>query len=667
MRVLKVVSAYLLLVLGSGSIIAQEKEQKELKKEAVVYKELSVDPLRAPSDKEIGDIIEAGKRADVLPFLAGYYDRLGDQHSFANPKVARTKHLDLDITIDFESQTITGTAEYDLDPNAGNEIVFDMKHLLIDKVQVDGQTVKHKYGSEDSLFGRALIVPLVENSSKVTISYRTTSMSPALQWLNERQASSPLKYLYTQGEAILTRSWIPIQDSPGIKITYEATVHVPEGYNVAMSAKRIEATAKRYKFKLDHPIPSYLIALAVGEFEFREISENCGIYANSEMIEMAANEFAETPEMIRIAEELVGPYIWDRYDMIVLPPAFPFGGMENPMLTFLTPTVIAGDRSLVSLIAHELAHSWSGNLVTNATWNDFWLNEGITVYLERRIIEAWHGRQAKHMNHYHGYNDLVSTINELGHTSEDTQLKLNLEGRDPDDGMTDVAYEKGALFMEFLEKSLGRDELDRMLKKYFEDFKYKALNTEQFVAYLKRNGAHLVLTDDVVMKWIYGKGLPEQAIEKPKSFQIMDHEFEGQLKRGEFDPKKMEMLTTPEWLYLLDMAMKMESVERPVFTGFWKYKDRLNSNAEIQTKWFLFLIRNGMDKQDEVIYDFLSRVGRRKFLVPIYRELLNSGKDKEIIKQKYLKVSPNYHSITQNTLDEMFGISFKERASLNEQ
>jgi aminopeptidase N len=379
-----------------------------------------------------------------------------DIHSFAKPEVARVTHVALDLAADFAEKRMRGSATLEVQAApGGKEIVLDSKGLEIGSVTNEaGQKLPFAVGAVDPNLGSPLTVTL-NGANRIRISYASAPDAAALQWLTKQQtAGKKQPFLFSQGQAILNRTWIPTQDSPGIRQTWEARITVPQGIRVVMSGEDLtpkgEMTKpegmRSYRFRMDKPVAPYLIAIAAGDIAFQPLGPRTGVYAEPVMLKAAANELADTEKMVAAAEKLYGEYRWGRYDMIVLPPAFPFGGMENPRLTFLTPTMIAGDRSLVSLIAHELAHSWSGNLVTNATWADFWLNEGFTTYFENRIMESLYGPARAAQALALGSDDMLAAMEEAGGANAPaTTLHINLAGKDPDEGMTDIAYEKGRL------------------------------------------------------------------------------------------------------------------------------------------------------------------------------------------------------------------------------
>ncbi|MEX2380522.1 MAG: M1 family aminopeptidase/hydrolase, partial [Vicingaceae bacterium] len=398
-----------------------------------------------------------------------------EHHSFSKAEEAVLTHLKWDAEVDFESKRILATAQWTIDNKKGVDTIYlDSRNLNIEEIKRNDAEKGIEYGAHEvsDFLGTKLAIPITENTKTISIKYHTTKGADALQFLAPQQtADKTHPFLFTQSQAILARTWLPCQDSPGIRFTYEASVKVPEGMLALMSAENpTEVSADgNYQFVMDQPVPSYLMALAVGKLEYAKIGEITGVYAESEVIEAAAYEFAEMQNMVDTAEALYGEYRWGKYDVIVLPPSFPFGGMENPRLTFATPTIIAGDRSLTALIAHELAHSWSGNLVTNATWEDIWLNEGFTVYFENRIMEEIYGKDFANMLAILSYQDLLEEIDWLKSEDrlEDTRLKVDLEGRDPDDGLTGVPYDKGYFLLRLIEETVGRERWDEFLNTYF--------------------------------------------------------------------------------------------------------------------------------------------------------------------------------------------------------
>jgi leukotriene-A4 hydrolase len=441
-----------------------------------------------------------------------------DPHSYSRPDEARVDHIGLDLTVDFAKKQLAGTATLRVkkQPNA-TALILDTHGLDIRKVTLQPGNVaaQFKLGAEDPIKGRALEIPLHSETTEVTIDYSSSPGARALQWLEPAMtAGKKHPFLLSQSQAILARTWVPCQDSPGVRFTYDATLRVPKELLAVMSAENPQAKNAEgiYNFRMPQPVPAYLLAIAVGDLEFRPFDTRSGVYAEPSVIEAAANEFSDTPKMIGTAEELYGPYRWGRYDLLVLPPSFPYGGMENPRLTFLTPTVLAGDKSLVSLISHELAHSWSGNLVTNATWSDFWLNEGFTTYFEHRITEKLYGREYDEMLRLLGVTDLKTELATL--PPKDQALYVDLAGRDPDDAPGTV-YEKGALFLRLLEETAGRAKWDQFLRAYFDEFAFKPMTTATFTERLKAQ------LPDVVQKvnideWIHGPGIPANA-PKPQS------------------------------------------------------------------------------------------------------------------------------------------------------
>ncbi len=584
-----------------------------------------------------------------------------DPHSFARPSEAQATHLNLNVEVDFEAQRIRGTATYTVDNRSGgNHIIFDTKNLDIIAVSSpEDSAVAFQLGEKDPILGQPLEIMLKPGTQTVTIQYATTAGASALQWLTPQQtAGKQHPFLFTQSQAILARTWIPCQDGPGIRFTYSATVKVPSDLMAVMSATNpTERNAEGvYHFEMKQAIPAYLMALAVGDIRFKSVGARTGVYAEPAQLDEAVYEFADMEKMLVAAEELYGAYRWERYDLIVLPPSFPFGGMENPRLTFATPTILAGDRSLTSLVAHELAHSWSGNLVTNATWNDFWLNEGFTVYFENRIMEKLYGKDYADMLMVLGYEDLLETINDLGPGSDDTKLKLALDGRDPDDGMTDIAYEKGFALLRTIEMAVGRERWDAFLKAYFNDNAFGTMTTEGFITKLN---ADLIQGDSAATKaiqldkWIYQAGIPE-GYPAPSSARFDAVDAELAKWTGGATPASLTTKdwSTHEWLRFIrglpkDISLsKMADIDKAF--GFTK-----SGNSEILGAWFEPVIRQKYTAGYDSLEKFLMHVGRRKFVKPLFKLMAETPEGKEMATKIYAKARPNYHSVTQGTIDEI--------------
>lgn len=599
-----------------------------------------------------------GKQEKQEEFTMAY-----DPHSFSKPTEAKVTNLNWKATVDFDAKKINAVATWAIElSNDADVVIFDTKGLKIQNVTLDdGSTAEFKLAKEDSLLGTALAVLVKPNTKAVSITYETDPHAEALQWLSPQQtAGKKFPFLFTQSQAILARSWVPCQDSPGVKFTYEAEVNVPEDLLALMSASNPQQKNESgtYKFQMKQPISSYLLALTVGDVAFKPISNRSGIYAEPSLVDTAAWEFADLEKMIAGAEELYGPYQWERYDVIVLPPSFPFGGMENPRLTFATPTILAGDRSLTSLIAHELAHSWSGNLVTNATWNDFWLNEGFTVYFETRIMEKLYGRNYAEMLaslNLQDLNDEIKSLNETHHP-EDTKLLLNLDGRNPDDGVTDIAYNKGYFFLRSIEEKYGRDKFDSFLKAYFTQNAFKAMNTEGFKAYIKeyyQKNFSVVLEDSLFHAWIDTEGLPASC-PKPQStrFKVVDDLLAGWKAEKPFDKSVSKDWSTHEWLHFLkNLPATLSLAQMKAVDDFGNFT--ASGNAEIIAAWGVIAIRNHYSKMDPKIESFLIQTGRRKFLSPLYNELIKTEEGKKRARAIYEKARPNYHFVATNTFDKL--------------
>lgn len=580
-----------------------------------------------------------------------------DPHSSTEYKVARVNSLDWDAELDFENKQIKATALWRFKAENGAKFIyFDSKNLTIEDISDNNGSIKgwELINQKYSWLGESLKIPINDKSVFIKIRYTTSKEADALQWLEKTQTSDKKgPFLFTQSQAILARTWLPCQDSPGIRFNYKARVKVPKGMLALMSANNPTKInpAGIYTFEQANPIPSYLMALAVGHLAFEAIDQKSGVYAEESMLKKSVEEFSELPKMIQAAEDLYGPYSWGKYDILVLPPSFPFGGMENPVLTFATPTIIAGDKSLTSLIAHELAHSWSGNLVTNANWNDFWLNEGFTVYFERRIMESIYGKEYAEMLASLGYKDLESTLKDLGNTNEDTRLKLKLEDRNPDDGMNDIAYEKGYFLLRSIESEVGRSAMDTFLRRYFNRFAFQQMTTEKFISYLKKE----LISEEVYLKlkidqWIYEAGVPENInIPKSERFARVEKSVADWREKKQLSPELTNAWSSHEWLHFIRKMSEQINVQEMELLD-QQFGFTQSGNSEILFEWFKLGINKKYQPCFPSLEIFLNTVGRRKFILPLYKSLMANDYS-DFAKRVYSASRMNYHAVATQSID----------------
>ena len=607
------------------------------------------------------------------PNDSGPIDPAFDYHSYANVDQFRTTHLDLDLRVDFHFKTIAGSVTLELkrlDPRS-TQLVLDTKDLMILDVtqkasDVLGATSKNQtiwvsrpfhLEKPDPILGSALVIdlpPSKKGTESIKIDYETLESSSALQWLTEKQTARHKPFLYTESEPIGARSWIPLQDTPQVRAPYKARVHTDEGLRAVMSAEN-DPTVKAkglYSFVMPQAVPSYLIALAVGDLEFQETGPRTGVYAEKSMIKAAAKEFADTESMIQANEKMFGPYRWSRYDILVMPPSFPEGGMENPRLSFITPTVIAGDKSLVSVIAHELAHSWAGNLVGNATWRDFWLNEGFTDYMESRIMTAVYGEPRASMEAVLGLKSLQADLAKL--KPADQVLAIDLRDRDPADGFTNIPYEKGRLFLNYLDAKFGRERFDGFLRGYFDHFAFKSVNSEQFISYLQENLLDRypgIVTRAQVNTWILSPGLPADAVLPVTTlFQPVDAARDAWLA-GKVPAKKIGSdWVAQQWLYFLGgmpstlAAAQLAELDKAF--GLSK-----SANAEIGHSWFKLVIVNNFQPGFSHLEEYLKTIGRRKLIEPLYEALMKTPAGAAMAKRVFAMARPGYHPETVKAIE----------------
>jgi aminopeptidase N len=585
-----------------------------------------------------------------------------DPHSHARAWEVAVRHLSLDLEVDFESRRLGGSVRFDLDRHdaGATELVLDTWQLeVLDVTLADGTQAAYELGESDPLLGSALTIQIGAADS-VVVHYRTHPDARALQWLEPEQTSSGQPFLFTQSQAILARSWVPLQDSPSVRFSYDATVRVPPALLALMSA--VNPTGRTedgvHRFTMPQRVPSYLMALAVGDLEFRSTGPRSGVYAEPSVVDAAAWEFADTEEMIDAVQRRFGRYRWDRYDVLVAPASFPFGGMENPRLTFLTPTLLAGDRSLVSVVAHELAHSWSGNLVTNATWNDVWLNEGFTEYLETRIVEDVYGERFATMILQLYRQELLAALPDLD--PRDTWLEQDLAGRDADEGASPVAYHKGSLFLSMLEQAVGRERLDAFLTAYFDRYAFRSMDTPSFVQHLRMQllePAGITAEDVRLEAWVHGPGLPDNApVWHSEAFAAVDRAVAALLAGGPASGVDVDGWSPHEWIHLLRALPEGAdgSLLDDLDETFGLSESR---NSEILFTWLRYAVRSGhvFDslRADRALADFLERQGRIKFLRPLYAALVETEGGKERAREIYAVARPGYHAVAAGVVDRI--------------
>ncbi len=589
-----------------------------------------------------------------------------DPHSCSQPNDVVVKHLDLNLNVNFDEKSLRGFAAWTLQQNnpEATHLYLDVSGLHIEKIiWEDGSAAAFTITPSTEVLGAALAITLKPQQKQVRIYYHTDPDAAALQWLDPQQTlGKNLPFLFTQSQAILARTWIPCQDSPGIRFTYQAQIETPPGLMALMSAENpIQQHPKGiYNFSQPIPIPAYLMALTVGDYQFAAVGNRTGVYAEPGILQAAVEEFADMEQMLEAAEKLYGPYVWGRYDLAVMPPSFPFGGMENPVLTFATPTIIAGDRSLVALVAHELAHSWSGNLVTNATWNDFWLNEGFTVYFENRIMEAIYGRDYAEMLAHLSWQDLQTEVQEFMQTRpKDTRLKLDLEGRDPDDGMNTIAYDKGYMLLRLIETTVGRKRFDAFLTNYFESNKFQTMDTERFLTILNDSLLTPAETQQIdVQTWVYQSGLPANCPKpQPSRFEAIDAHLKTLAASQALPPKnETDQWSTHEWLHFINnLPPQTDRSMLAKLDAAYGFTQR--NNAEILSAWFNPVIRLQYKPAYPKMEQFLMNVGRRKFLMPAYRSLKSSGQ-LALARNIYERARGNYHAVSRQSLDALLGTDF---------
>jgi len=583
-----------------------------------------------------------------------------DPHSFFDTDQPLARRLSLKLVIDFERKIIDGAVVLHFGSPVDGLMDLDTKGLTLRSVRSSGGAlIPFELGDDVPVLGRRLRLHLPVGTREVAIDYQTSPEAVALQWLTPAQTEGGRHpFVFSQCQAIHARTMVPLQDTPRARVTYEAEVTVPEPLAAVMSAgpkgtrPGPRPGTRAFLFEMPQPIPPYLLALAVGDLQSRDLSPRSRVWAEPATVEKAAWEFAGIEEMITRAEGLFGRYEWDRYDMLVLPPSFPYGGMENPRMTFLTPTLLAGDRSLVDVVAHELAHSWTGNLVTNATMDHFWLNEGSTVWAERRILEALHGAEAAVLGWAIGQRALDTEFERFGAGSPLTRLRTDLRGVDPDDAFSSIPYEKGSRFLALIERTAGRERFDRFIRDYIARFRFTSITSEEFITFLEEKlpGVAAEVHSD---SWLYEPGMPANApVFRSERLEELTA-LAGRWAGGARPSKEQVSGWKPS-----EMLIYLQHLPRLMDPASCEWLDRVlgltgRGNYEILVEWLTIAAGSDYEPVFGRVREVLTRVGRMKYLRPLYKALGNQPRTRALAREIFAKAGPGYHGVARRVVESV--------------
>ncbi|WNG45989.1 M1 family metallopeptidase [Archangium minus] len=576
-----------------------------------------------------------------------------DPHSYNDDTQPETENLTWKARVDFRTRRLHAEATLSLKETSAGPLDLDTRDLEIRSVvDAEGKPLPFLVSPPEPILGSRLRVELRPGTKQLTIRYRTSPQASALQWLTPAQtAGGQFPYLFSQCQAIHARSVVPLQDTPRIRIRYRAELTVPKELKAVMAAgftgREEQGVEAVERYEMPQPIPPYLLAFAVGRLAAKELGPRSRVWAEPEVLESAAEEFEDVDAMLRAAEALFGAYDWERFDLLTMPPSFPYGGMENPRLTFLTPTLLAGDKSLVSVVAHELAHSWTGNLVTNASAEHFWLNEGFTVFAERRILEVLYGSDVAALHAALGRRALEDAVQHFKDHPKLTALRTHLSGVDPDEAFSQVPYEKGFLFLRAIEDAVGRPAFDDFLKRYIESHRFQALTTEQFTTFVEK---HLpgVLAKVDAEAYLNKPGIP-QGSPVPRSNRL---EQIGRMKDKVPTAEDVKDWTPAEWQLYIEGLRK--GTPRDVFRQLdERFHLTKSHNSEVLVSWLAAALRAGWEPALGRTEAFLGEVGRMKYLKPLYGALAATLEGKALARSLFNRYAERYHPIAQAAVESI--------------
>jgi leukotriene-A4 hydrolase len=607
--------------------------------------------------------------ADLSPIDPGT-----DYHSYANTDQFVLRNVQIDVRVDLETKDISGAVGLNfkrLDPGA-TQLVLDTRNLMIIGVSqkatdVLGATAKDQtvwvsrpfhLEKPDPILGSALVIDLPPNrktTELIRIEYETQPNAPDLQWLSPEQTAGGHKgFLYTRSEAIGARSWLPLQDTGQVRVTYKARIFTDSDVLAVMNAET-DLKAKRngdYSFVMPQQIPASSIALAVGDLQFKDTGARTGVYAEKPMLKAAANELAGMESMLAAGEKSFGPYRFARYDVVVMPPGFPDLRIDYPRLSFLSPTAIVGDKSMPPAVAGGLGGAWSGQVTGNATWRDRWLCDGFTAYFQTKLLELLYGQQRASMEAVADLQSLRRDLTVL--PPKDQVLTADLRGRDPKLALGAVSREKGRLFVNFLEAKFGGERFDAFVRGYFDHFAFKNIGTPEFNNYLDENLLQRfpgIVTREQVLAWEDESGVPADAVFPASSgFEPIDAARSAWLS-GKLPSKKFGLdWTSLEWRYFLDnmpatlSANQLGDLDKA-------YGLTRSQNAEIESSWLVSAVRSQYQPAFTRLEEYLKTVGRAQLIVPLYSELNKTPSGAAWAKRVFPKARPTYHPETAAAVD----------------
>ena len=613
-----------------------------------------------------------------------------DISTYSNFDKILQKSLYIEVTLDFKTKTLYGeiTSTYKYIDKTEKYLILDLKGPKIQNIYNIQRNQKYplKYEIIENLPDKnALGTPLKinlplfgktkPNEIKIKIEFITNENCTAIQFLNKEQThSKKYPFMFTQCEPIQCRSLFPCQDTPSAKVNVTVKTYIDKPYLMLFSGipKSIYWDANKQKnvivYKQQIIIPTYLIAFAAGKISYEKISERCGVYAEEEIIEKAKNEFKNAELYLSKAEEYLNrKYDWGTYNLLVLPFSFPYGGMENPNLTFVTPSLLAGDGSLSYVIGHEISHSWTGNLVTNKNWENFWVNEGFTTFMERKLDGMIYGEEMESLESIVGLNDLIRDIEMFGENNNYTQLMPNYENVDPDDGFCSIPYEKGFQFLIYLESLVGKDAFQNIMQEYIKKYAFQSVDYNAFkevyenyvIDNTEGDDGKNILNDIDWDSWLYSKGKPfadfhfsssleDDAIQFAEKYFSKKGNFEGdyELFKNWHTNVKVYFLN-----YVLNNINKVDDKVYKLIRDNLKMNDD-DYNMEVKNLWYQIGIKS---KHDDVIpgmKKLLTSIGRMKYLKPLYKCWYEYNK--KDARNFFDKNKNLYHSIAQKNIANVF-------------